>query len=348
MKLPLYNPDGKWEYRTRMPADSANLNRALYSLRDLLSRESNRGRKTVPLSPESLDRLESMPGAVMRSVANQPEKKKAAAEPMTTEIPSNSVVREPAAEPMKTETTATPAAATMTGEMETVPGKEQREIEILMPEGETKREKLRNLFRMAKACEICRNMETLRDQLVFATGNPEAELMFVGEAPGAEEEAQKEPFVGAAGQKLNGIIQAMGLKREDLYISNIVKYRPLKGDGRSQGMQNRKPTPDEMGTFVKFILAEIDIVKPKAIVALGATAAEGLLGIAGSVGRMRNRFYNLDGIPVMVTYHPSYLLRSEKDFDGGKSKKRMVWEDILLVMEKIGMPVSEKQRGYFA
>ena len=174
--------------------------------------------------------------------------------------------------------------------------------------------------------------------------------MLVGEAPGFEEEKQREPFVGPAGQKLTQILGAMGLKRPgDVYISNIVKFRPMIGDGRFQGPKNRKPTPDEMAAAVKYVMAEIDVIRPQAIVALGGTAAEGLLDLSGSVGRMRNQFYELKGIPVMVTYHPSYLLRAESNSaDGGKSEKRKVWEDMLLVMEKIGLPISDKQRGYFS
>ena len=217
------------------------------------------------------------------------------------------------------------------------------------PPGETRREKLNHLFRMAKACEDCRGLGTLRETMVFATGNPEADLMLVGEAPGAEEEKLKRPFVGPAGRKLDQIIHAMGLQRDDVYISNIVKFRPIKGDPRFQGSANRKPTPNEMAVSVKFILSEIRIVQPKVIVALGGTASEGLLGLAGSVGAMRNQFYDLNGIPVMVTYHPSYLLHHESQAgeNGAKQEKRKVWEDMLLVMEKLGMEISEAQRGYF-
>ncbi len=218
------------------------------------------------------------------------------------------------------------------------------------PPGETRRDKLNNLFRMAKACEVCRSLGTLRETMVFATGNPEADLMFVGEAPGAEEEKLKKPFVGPAGQKLDQIIQAMGLKREDVYISNIVKFRPIKGDPRFQGVGNRKPTPNEMEVSVQYVLSEIRIVRPKVIVALGGTAAEGLLGVAGSVRGMRNRFHDLGGTPVMVTYHPSYLLRqeSEPDKELAKREKRKVWEDMLMVMEKLDMDISDAQRRYFS
>ena len=186
--------------------------------------------------------------------------------------------------------------------------------------------------------------------MVFSVGNPDAPLMFVGEAPGFEEERLREPFVGPAGQLLTKIIVAMGLRRpEDVYISNIVKFRPLDGDARFQGQRNRKPTPVEMAAAVKYVLAEIAVVQPRVIVALGGTATEGLLELTGSVSSMRGRFFDLRGTPVMVTYHPSYLLREEsKSPDQGKAEKRKVWEDMLMVMERLGLPITDRQRRFFA
>lgn len=185
-----------------------------------------------------------------------------------------------------------------------------------------------------------RSLGTLRDTMVFAVGDPMARIMFVGEAPGAEEEAKQEPFVGPAGHTLTKMIKAMGLEREQVYISNICKFRPKVP---SQGTENRKPNPDEMAACVKFIQEEIDIVQPEVIVALGATATEGLLGLASVVvGRMRSKFQDYQGIPVMITYHPSYLLHTN-----AMSERRKVWEDLMKVMEKVGLPISEKQRGFF-
>ena len=181
--------------------------------------------------------------------------------------------------------------------------------------------------------------------MVFATGTPDAAVMFIGEAPGAEEEKLAEPFVGPAGQLLTKIIQAMGLTRSAVYISNICKYRP-KIDGGPQGSANRPPTPEEMAACLPYIDEEIAIVSPKVIVALGSTAATGL-GIEGTVGRLRGSFREYQKIPVMVTYHPSFLLRREKEDGGGIAEKRLVWEDILKVMELTALPISDKQRGYF-
>jgi uracil-DNA glycosylase len=215
---------------------------------------------------------------------------------------------------------------------------------ILPVPGDSLEEKLARLAVMAEEDPKPRALGTLRDTMVFAVGSPRASLMFIGEAPGAEEERQREPFVGPAGQLLSKIItNGMGLRREDVYISNICKFRPaVEG---VQGSRNRQPTAEEMAVCLPYLLTEIALIRPQVIVALGATAAQGL-GIEGGVGRLRARFHDFQHIPVMVTYHPSWLLRQEQDNKGMESK-RLVWEDMLLVMEKLGMSVSEKQRAFF-
>lgn len=222
------------------------------------------------------------------------------------------------------------------------PPPEAKKAGLIEVAGDTVEAKLAALRALAETWEPARSMDSLRQTMVFAVGDPHASLMFVGEAPGAEEEKLREPFVGPAGQKLTAIIKAMGLDRPQVYISNICKFRPAI---ENQGSKNRKPTAEEMRACLPFVLTEIDLIKPKVIVALGATAAEGL-GIPGSVGGLRGRFHSTSGIPTMVTYHPSYLLREEAMGDGIHAK-RQVWEDMLKVMEKLGLPISEKQRGYF-
>lgn len=209
--------------------------------------------------------------------------------------------------------------------------------------GTSKAEKLASLAALAETAPEPRALGSLRDTMVFATGSPDAEVMFIGEAPGAEEERQREPFVGPAGQKLTGIIKAMGLDRERVYISNICKFRPAMPD---QGSSNRAPTREEMRACLPFILTEIDIIRPKVIIALGKTACEGL-GIEGPVSRLRGRFFEVRGIPTMVTFHPSFILREERLAGGGLEVKRQVWEDMLQVMERCGLPISAKQRGFF-
>src|SRR5437762_1154857 len=194
------------------------------------------------------------------------------------------------------------------------------------------------LREQAVACVRCSHLASSRKNVVFGVGSIDAELMFVGEAPGADEDAQGEPFVGAAGQLLTRIIQAMGLSRQTVYIANILKCRP---DTPGQSSGNRKPTPEEMQTCIPYLEAQIDLIKPKVLVALGGTALEGLLGMSG-IMKVRGNWQTYRGMPLMPTYHPSYLLRNQ-----APAEKRRVWEDMMQVMEKLGLPISEKQRGYF-
>jgi len=193
--------------------------------------------------------------------------------------------------------------------------------------------------------EVCRAHVRPGKKVVLGVGNLDAQIMFVGEAPGAEEEVQGEPFVGPAGQLLTKMIGAMGLRREDVYIGNIMNWRPemaLNASGVQYG--NRPPTAEEMAYCLPNLRAQIEIVNPRLIVALGATAAAGLLG-AGSfkaLGEVRGKWKEFAGKPLMVTYHPSYILRNQSN-----RSKRMIWEDLLKVMERAELPISEKQRGYF-
>lgn len=229
-------------------------------------------------------------------------------------------------------TGAAPAKAGTTGE---VPAPAELRIE-----GTTAAERIASLREQAGNWPPAKALGSLRETMVFSTGDPEAELMLVGEAPGHHEERRQEPFVGPAGQKLNDILKAMGIERAAVYISNIVKFRPAMP---GQTTNNRKPTLDEMAACLPFVREEVKVVRPKCIVALGGTAAEGLLGLSGSVGGMRGRWHEFDGIPVRVTYHPAYLLHGK----AALSDKRKIWEDMLEVMEKLGLPVSDKQRGFF-
>lgn len=188
-------------------------------------------------------------------------------------------------------------------------------------------------------CVKCPNLASSRKNVVFGVGNIQAQLMFVGEAPGADEDAQGEPFVGRAGELLTKIIQAMGLQRSDVYIANILKCRP---DTPGQSAGNRKPTPDEMATCIPYLHEQIDLITPRVIVALGATAVEGLLGKTLGITKLRGQWKTYRGIPLMPTYHPAYLLRNQ-----AMSEKRRVWEDMLSVMEKLEMSISAKQRNFF-
>ncbi len=170
-------------------------------------------------------------------------------------------------------------------------------------------------------CRRCK-LAPSRTQIVFGVGNPRAELVFVGEAPGAEEDAQGVPFVGAAGQLLTRIIEAMGLRRDDVYIANIIKCRPTG---------NRNPQPDEIASCEPFLIAQLDIIAPKVICALGTFAAQTLLKTKDPISRLRGRWHAYQGIPLMPTFHPAYLLRNP-------GEKKVVWADVRLVMAKLGVP----------
>ena len=164
-------------------------------------------------------------------------------------------------------------------------------------------------------CTRCKLHAQGRTQIVFGVGNPEADLMFVGEAPGADEDIQGFPFVGRAGQLLTKIIEAIDLKREDVYIANVIKCRPPG---------NRNPEPDEVETCEPFLFRQIDIIKPKVIVALGKFGAQTLLRTLDPISRLRGRVYNYRGAKLIPTFHPAYLLRNP-------GSKREVWEDMKLV-----------------
>ena len=204
---------------------------------------------------------------------------------------------------------------------------------------EAKVRAIAELRERALQCVKCRHLASSRKNVVFGVGTVDAKLMFVGEAPGADEDAAAEPFVGKAGQLLTKIIQTMGLQRDQVYIANILKCRP---DTPSQAYGNRKPTAEEMQTCIPYLHAQIDLIQPKVLVALGATAVEGLLGKTEGITRLRGNWKTYRGIPLMPTYHPAYLLRNQ-----AMSEKRRVWEDMLQVMEKLGMPISERQQNFF-
>ena len=182
-------------------------------------------------------------------------------------------------------------------------------------------------------CTRCKLHKQGRKQIVFGVGNPHADLMFVGEGPGADEDAQGEPFVGRAGQLLNNMIKAMGLKREEVYIANVVKCRPPG---------NRTPERDECETCSPFLMRQIAVIKPKVVVALGAVSAKNLLAMNASMGELRGRFYDFmpagarssdpswQGAKLAVTYHPAFLLRDPR-------QKGEAWKDLQMVMKYLGL-----------
>jgi DNA polymerase len=172
-------------------------------------------------------------------------------------------------------------------------------------------------------CQRCKLARLGRSTIVFGVGDPHADLMFIGEGPGADEDRQGEPFVGRAGQLLTEIItKGMKLRREDVYIANILKCRPPG---------NRNPEPDEIATCMPFLTRQIDLVRPRVIVALGTFAAQTVLDVKTPITRMRGVWHDYRGVKVMPTFHPAYLLRNPAD-------KRLVWADIKAVMAELGSP----------
>jgi uracil-DNA glycosylase family 4 len=175
-------------------------------------------------------------------------------------------------------------------------------------------------------CTRCRLHKQGRKQIVFGVGDPNADLMFIGEAPGADEDEQGEPFVGRSGQLLTNMIKAMGLRREDVYIANIIKCRPPG---------NRTPERDECDTCSPFLMRQIESIRPKALVALGAVAAKTLLAINAPMSELRGRWYDFRGTKLAVTYHPAFLLRDPR-------QKKETWKDLQMVMKEMGLTLPEK------
>ncbi|MBC8040895.1 MAG: uracil-DNA glycosylase [Opitutaceae bacterium] len=302
---------------------------ALTALTDELKRLKSTGVTAVSVSAESIAALRKAVGA------------RAAVTPVNAPLPSKveavvpASVRPPAPAPKPAAVASTlPPPPTFT-----------------LPAGDkaTRWEWLRNHVVTHPVCVA--NVRAGK-KVVLGVGSLDAKIMFVGEAPGADEEVQGEPFVGPAGQLLTKMIGAMGLKREEVYIGNIMNWRPqLPTPEGSEQTGNREPTPEEMAFCLPFLRAQIEIVKPALIVALGATAARGLLGAASfkTLGEVRGQWKLFSETPVTVTYHPSYLLRQAATGPLAERKsKRAVWEDLLAVMERAGLPISDKQRGYYS
>jgi len=287
-----------------------------------------RGVRFVNVTEESLSALQR-PVAPIRPVAPP---RPAAAPPVVSLASRPPVVVQPST-----------AFKPILSESPSLPTSVQPSAQLVKPRVglslEAKTAAFAELRQRALACQQCPHLAAARKNVVFGVGNIHAELMFIGEAPGADEDEQGEPFVGKAGQLLTKIIQTAGLTRETVYIANILKCRP---DTPGQSAGNRKPTPAEMQTCIPFLHEQIDLIGPKVIVALGATAVEGLLGKTIGITRLRGNWQTYRGIPLMPTYHPAYLLRNQ-----ALSEKRRVWEDMLQVMERLQLPISEKQRNYF-
>lgn len=308
----------------------------LHALTEELRRLRSAGLRTVAVSEESLAALRRAVQARAQAVESRTAPVAvAAARPDAAE---RSIVPKRDATPAPPAFRATEAGPTH--EPPPLPAPPQ----VTLPAG-TKQMRWEALMSLVQADPTCRSNVRPGKKVVLGVGSLDAKVMFVGEAPGAEEEIQGEPFVGPAGQLLTKMIQGMGLKRGEVYIGNIMNWRPqLPTAPGSEQMGNRPPTEAEMRYCLPYLRAQVDIVAPELLVALGKTAVEGLLGFGKfkTLGEARGLWHDFAGKPLMVTYHPSYILREPTN-----RKKRLIWEDLLKVMERAALPISDRQRGYF-
>ncbi len=186
-------------------------------------------------------------------------------------------------------------------------------------------ERLAAMTELVSKCKLCSELVEYRNRTVFGAGPPQPELVFVGEAPGADEDQQGIPFIGRAGKLLTKIIEAMGFKREEVYICNVLKCRPPN---------NRNPLPAEAENCWQFLREQLKILSPRLIVTLGAPATKRLMGSNEAIGKMRSRVHDYYGIPLVATYHPAYLLRDPR-------QKGKVWDDMKMVLELLGRPIPQ-------
>lgn len=306
------------------------------AIKDLEDRKAT-GQRFVAVAPATLSALSAPLSAPTPARTKPAEISTAAARPATT--PRVGGFQQPSATP------ATPSRAPLFPAVQTTPSAAPPPLPALNISAADKPAAFAALRERALACMKCPHLVTSRQNVVFGVGDINAQLMFVGEAPGADEDKQGEPFVGRAGQLLTRIIQATGLTRDTVYIANVLKCRP---DTPGQSYGNRKPRADEMATCLPYLLEQIQLIQPRVIVALGGTAVEGLFAMTEArITQRRGKWMDLRGTPVMPTFHPSFVLRAEDGPDKGRATKRQVWEDMLQVMERLQMPISEKQRGFF-
>lgn len=250
---------------------------------------------------QALQMLESLQGAGVQQLPKPGPIRRSVEKPAAERPVSPSVPEQPAA---RVATLFEPPDAVATEEISTA-----ATLEILRDE--------------VAACTKCDELATTRTQTVFGVGNPHARLCFLGEAPGADEDRLGEPFVGKGGQLLNKILEACGLKREDVYILNVIKCRPPG---------NRNPTPQEAENCRPYLLRQLELIQPEFICCLGAVAAQNLLQTTDAIGKLRGKVHDYHGFQVVCTYHPAYLLRNP-------AAKKFTWDDMKLLMREMGTPV---------
>lgn len=286
------------------PQPPANDDRLRYALRQTLESLAGAGVRQLPsgvaMAQEWREaaKQHTASAAAIETNAEPPARSGVSTSPPPAERPPNPPKSQPTAAPAPL---ASPASA---GDVSTA-----KTLKILAEE--------------VAACTRCYELATTRTQTVFGVGDPQARLVFLGEAPGADEDQQGEPFVGKAGQLLNKILEACRLRREDVYILNILKCRPPG---------NRNPLPEEAQNCRHFLNRQLALINPEFICCLGSVAAQNLLGTTETIGKLRGRVHQFQGVKVVCTYHPAYLLRTP-------SAKKQTWEDMKLLMRELGTPV---------
>ncbi|MFK5924208.1 MAG: uracil-DNA glycosylase [Verrucomicrobiota bacterium] len=291
--------------------NTAQMSEAIHTLTEILQHQKDLGDDKILLQENDLATLRNLPQQFRQQFTPRPAITAAASSivnaPTQSQGPATTESRPNTPPPASTETTPP-----------------------------NKRNQLNTLAREVKSDETYRSLGTLGTTMVFASGNPDARLMLIGEAPGLEEEQDKKPFRGAAGELLDNILKAMKLTREEIYISNVLKFRPLPSNQQDAAASNRRPNKDEINASIKYILAEIDVVKPAVIIALGGTAAHSLLETNAPLKDLRQQEHHLKGIPVIVSYHPAYLIHCEStSADKYKKEKGKVWLDMKLALQKL-------------
>lgn len=292
------------------------------------------GVETVALSEESQ--------AILRGLSGRPAPAPAARPPASasasTPAPRPSAPAAPPVESYRREPVQAPAPK-RTAQVPKIDDSAVPEPPVVVaPASGTKSERLAALETLVRGCPECRRHLKPGAQPIFGSGNPEAEVVLVGEAPGEEDERAGQPFVGPTGELLDRALKAMGLSRDRVYVTHVMKWRPET----PTGFGSRTPTAREMAFCAPYLRAQLAVIRPKVVVALGGTVFHTLTGDAARITEARGQWREVDGLPLLPTFHPSYLLKNPSP-----APKRQFWEDLLAVMEKVGMPISEKQRGYF-
>ena len=313
---------------------------ALNALTDELKRLKASGVKSVVVSDESLAMLHKVVGA--RTKASGERENTPSVEARSAKTEKNASPSSVAAAPAYQATP--PPKLAVKPIVPAKSGKFPPPPTVMLPTGD-KQTRWNALLQLVLDDPICKAHVRPGKKVVLGVGNLDARIFFCGEAPGAEEEEQGEPFVGPAGQLLTRMILGMGLKRSDVYIGNIMNWRPelpVASGGVQYG--NRPPTAEELAYCLPYLKAQIEVVNPEIIVALGSTAVQGLFeaGSFKTLGEIRSQWKLFAEKPVMVTYHPSYILRNPTN-----RSKRAIWEDLLKVMERAALPITDKQQNFF-